>query len=254
MRLDVYLYQHQMFHSREKARQAILAGAVAVNGAVAEKPSSSVSEQDRIEIIGEVNPYVGRGGFKLAAALESFGISLQGMHCLDVGASTGGFTDCMLQNGAADVVACDVGQNQLDPRIFADPRVQSLEKTDIRELARTPAVYGVMHRFDFISIDVSFISLTMVLPAVQHLLKPEGEGICLVKPQFETGAKKVGKKGVIRDPNVHRQVCMEIQQFAASLGFEIQGLIESPILGGDGNKEFLMWISRESSLLDTPIV
>lgn len=242
MRLDSYLHTQNFFSSREKARKAIVERAVAVNGTVVLKPSFEVDEagQVQIEILKETNPYVGRGGLKLQGAIENFGLSLKGLRALDVGASTGGFTDCMLQHGATFVCACDVGRDQLDASLRNREDVLSLEETDIRALAEQPAEYGVQELFQFASMDVSFISVTKILPHVKRLLLPGSKLVCLIKPQFEVGTLKVGKKGVIKDPKIHKKVCEDVKGFSLSCGFSVLDCIPSPITGGDGNKEFLM--------------
>lgn len=240
MRLDCYLHTQDFFSSREKARKAILEGAIAVNGTVVTKPAFEVEGEPKVEILKETNPYVGRGGLKLQGAIETFALELQGMRALDVGASTGGFTDCMLQHGASFVCACDVGKDQLDESLRNRPEVLSLEETDIRDLAQQPEAYGIYQLFQFASMDVSFISVTKILPYVRQLLLPGAKLVCLVKPQFEVGTLKVGKKGVIRDPKIHKKVCEDVKNFALTCGFAVQNCIPSPITGGDGNKEFLM--------------
>ncbi len=242
MRLDIYLNEKNIFPSREKARQAILSSAVSVNGKIINKPSLDVSGEDIIEIIKDVNPYVGRGGLKLAGAIEIFDIDLNGVYALDVGASTGGFTDCMLKNGAVFVCACDVGKDQLDPSLRNDKRVLSLEKTDIRNLAACPEKYGITKKFDFASVDVSFISLTKVLPFLKDLISPGARVVCLIKPQFEMENRRVGKNGIIRDDRTHRYVCEKIKDFSAKIGYTVCGTAESPIKGGDGNREFLIYL------------
>ncbi len=240
MRLDCYLHTQNFFSSREKSRKAILEGAVEVNGTVVTKPSFEVEGEVSIVILKETNPYVGRGGLKLQGAIKSFGLQLQGLRALDVGASTGGFTDCMLQNGASFVCACDVGKDQLDASLRNRADVLSLEETDIRALAAEPATYGIRALFQFASMDVSFISVTKVLPFVKMLLQPGAKLVCLVKPQFEVGTLKVGKKGVVKDPKVHKKVCDDVKAFALASGYQVLDCISSPITGGDGNKEFLM--------------
>lgn len=240
MRLDCYLHTKGWFQSREKARKAVLEGAVTVNGTVIAKPAFEVEGDPAIAVIKETNPYVGRGGLKLQGAIDAFQLQLTGLRALDVGASTGGFTDCMLQHGAAFVCACDVGKDQLDDTLRHRPEVLSLEETDIRTLAAAPADYGIAGLFDFASIDVSFISVTKILPFVKILLRPRAKVVCLVKPQFEVGTLKVGKKGVIRDSRIHKKVCEDVKQFALMNGFRFYDCIPSPIAGGDGNREFLM--------------
>ena len=246
MRLDCYLHTNGFFQSREKSRKAVQEGAVEVNGKVITKPSFEVEEGVQISIIKETNPYVGRGGLKLQGAIETFGLDLKGLQALDVGASTGGFTDCMLQYGAAFVCACDVGKDQLDPSLRNREDVLSLEETDIRALAANPEEYGITTKFQFASMDVSFISVTKVLPFVKMLMAPGAKLVCLVKPQFEVGTMKVGKKGVIRDPKVHKRVCDDVKAFALSSGYAVLDCIPSPITGGDGNIEFLALFIRNT--------
>ncbi|MGQ9512043.1 TlyA family RNA methyltransferase [Thermodesulfitimonas sp.] len=239
-RLDVALVEKGFFVSREQARQAILTGQVFVNGLCVQKPGRFVSAADRMEVRGETLPYVSRGGLKLAQALRFFRIDLRGLVVIDVGASTGGFTDCALQFGARRVFAVDVGYGQLAWKLRTDPRVIVLERTNIRHL--TPEAIGELA--DFATVDVSFISLEKVLPCVGVLLKPEGQGIALVKPQFEAGRGKVGKKGVVRDPAAHVAVCAKISVFIGSLGWEVRGLTYSPLRGSEGNIEFLIYFSK----------
>lgn len=225
--------------SREEARAKILAGLVEVNGRRVEKPGTKVSVSADLAVRGDPWPFVSRGGVKLARALELFGISLAGKVVLDVGAATGGFTDCALQHGAARVYAVDVGYGQLAWKLRCDPRVVVLERTNIRYL--TPERLGEMA--DVATVDVSFISLLKVLPAVKGLLKSDGQVIALVKPQFEAGREKVGKKGVVRSPETHREVLRRVISGAAALGFCLRGLGYSPLKGPEGNIEFLAWFS-----------
>ena len=256
MRLDIYLHEKDIFNSREKARRAVLEGAVSVNGNIILKPAYEIGDFDDIQIVKETNPYVGRGGIKLKAALEYFNVDLSGVTALDVGASTGGFTDCMLKNGAVAVYACDVGSNQLDVTLKNDSRVVNLENTDIRNVAVSPEKYGIGAgiKFEFVTVDVSFISLTKVLPAVKMLLQPEGKVLCLIKPQFEFGdielasSRKFFKNGIIKDPSIHKKVCGKISGFAQGIGYKVLGIIDSPVTGGSGNKEFLMML--ESATLN----
>ncbi|RDV83995.1 TlyA family RNA methyltransferase [Ammonifex thiophilus] len=240
-RLDILLVEQGYFPSRERAREAILAGQILVNGQRATKPGRMVGPEDRVEVLKgtEEPPYVSRGGEKLAHALRFFGIDLKDLVVIDVGASTGGFTDCALRAGARKVFAVDVGYGQLDWRLRQDPRVVVLERTNIRYLS--PATLGELA--DFATVDVSFISLTKVLPAVGRLLKPEGRGLALIKPQFEAGPEKVGKKGVVRDPAVHAEVCHKVLDFLREQGWEVRGLTFSPLRGGEGNIEFFVYFS-----------
>lgn len=233
-RADVALVEGGFFASRARAQEAIAAGLVTVNGAVIRKASDPVPE-DAVITAEQPHPYVSRGGVKLAAALDLFQIDPENKVCLDVGASTGGFTEVLLNRGAAHVYAVDVGHGQLHPTIAGHARVTNLEGTDARslnaDLIPQPA--------DLLVSDVSFISLKLVLPAAVALLKPQAELAVLVKPQFEAGRDHV-KKGIVRDGAVHRAVCEDMRAFVASLGFEVMGLIPSPIEGGDGNREFLL--------------
>uniref|UniRef100_A0A7C2IWF0 TlyA family RNA methyltransferase n=1 Tax=Ammonifex degensii TaxID=42838 RepID=A0A7C2IWF0_9THEO len=241
-RLDVVLVAKGYFPSRERARAAVIAGYVFVNGRRAQKPGQSVSPADEIAVQAETLPYVSRGGLKLAHALKVFHLDISGMVVLDVGASTGGFTDCALQAGARRVFAVDVGYGQLAWKLRTDPRVTVIERTNIRYLE--PEALG--EQADFATVDVSFISLEKVLPPVGRLLKPEGKGIALIKPQFEAGPEKVGKKGVVRDPATHVAVCMKIVAFIRGLGWEVEGLAFSPVRGPEGNIEFFVYFAKTS--------
>ena len=240
-RLDVYLTEQGMFESREKARAAVMAGLVFVNGQKAMKPGDPVKPTDAVEARGGAE-FVSRGGHKLKKAMQVFPITLQNKICMDVGASTGGFTDCMLQNGASKVYAVDVGYGQLAWKLRSDPRVVNLERTNIRFLTREQ----VPEPPAFVSVDVAFISLKLVLPVVWEFLAPEGECVCLVKPQFEAGRENVGKKGVVRDPAVHTGVLREICAFARETGFAAAGLDYSPIKGPEGNIEYLLYLSKRA--------
>ena len=234
-RLDVLLTEKGFCDSRSKAQAIIMAGHVYVNGQKADKPGISYEETVDIEVRGESCPYVSRGGLKLEKALRDFGVDPTGFVCSDSGASTGGFTDCLLQQGASKVFAIDVGYGQLDWKIRSDPRVVVMERTNIRYV--TPDDLG--EALDLSVIDVSFISLKIVLPAIKALLKPTGQVLCLIKPQFEAGREKVGKKGVVRDPETHKQVLDDFVALADSLQFTILGLTFSPVKGPEGNIEFL---------------
>lgn len=246
-RLDVLLVKRGLFDSRERAKSSIMAGTVYVNGERADKPGSSYPADSEIEVKKNPNPFVSRGGLKLDKAIHYFGIELKGKKTMDVGASTGGFTDCMLQNGAERVVAIDVGYGQLAWQLRNDERVLNLERTNIRYVK--PEDIGVV--IDFASIDVSFISLKIVLPAVKQLLDQEtGEVLCLIKPQFEAGRDKVGKHGVVRDISVHRQVVEEIVTFALGIGFGLKGITFSPIKGPEGNIEYLGYLSLGAGCRD----
>lgn len=242
-RLDILLVKSGYFETREKARRAIMAGQVFVNGECEDKPGSQIDPQAIIDIKGNTMPYVSRGGLKLEKALNEFGISVQGKICMDIGASTGGFTDCMLQNGAAKVYSIDVGYGQLAWKLRCDSRVRLMERTNFRYVK--PEDIG--EPIDFATVDVSFISLKKILPPAKEILKPEGTVVCLIKPQFEAGREKVGKKGVVRDPDVHREVIEEIIRFSNELGFFAYGLSFSPIKGPEGNIEYLLYLGREPS-------
>ena len=239
-RLDVLLVKRNLAVSREKAKAVIMAGEVYVDGQKEDKAGSMFQDSVHIEVRGNTLPYVSRGGLKLEKAMTHFGVSLEGKVCLDVGASTGGFTDYMLQNGAKRVYAVDVGHGQLDWKLRNDPRVVCMEKTNIRYVV--PDDIG--EQADFSSIDVSFISLTKVLLPVRELLGEGGEIVCLIKPQFEAGREKVGKKGVVRDPAVHLEVIEKIVDYAKSISFEILNLEFSPIKGPEGNIEYLLYLRR----------
>lgn len=234
-RLDVLLTERGYADTRSKAQAIIMAGQVYVEGQKADKPGISYEENVSIEVRGETCPYVSRGGLKLEKALRDFGVKPEGYVCSDSGASTGGFTDCLLQQGAKKVFAIDVGYGQLDWKIRSDERVVVMERTNIRYV--TPEDLG--EPLDLSVVDVSFISLKIVLPAIKALLKPEGQVLCLIKPQFEAGREKVGKKGVIREPAVHKEVLDMFVELANSLNFTILGLTFSPVKGPEGNIEFL---------------
>ena len=234
-RLDVLLTEQMYADSRSKAQAIIMSGNVYVNGQKADKPGMSFEETVQIEVRGAVCPYVSRGGLKLEKALRDFGVKPEGYVCSDSGASTGGFTDCLLQQGARKVFAIDVGYGQLDWKIRSDERVVVMERTNIRYV--TPEQLG--EPLDLSVIDVSFISLKIVLPTIKTLLKPTGQVLCLIKPQFEAGKEKVGKKGVVRDKAVHKEVLDNFVALADELGFRILGLTFSPVKGPEGNIEFL---------------
>ena len=238
-RLDVELVSRQMAKSRNVAQQIIKEGIVFVNGKAVSKVSAEVSETDNIELKGDLPKYVGRGGLKLEKAINEFGIDLTDRICIDIGASTGGFTDCMLQNKARLVYAVDVGRDQLDVSLKRDSRVISLEQTDIRE-----AQEKIPEKADFISIDVSFISLRTVLPFAVDLLKPTGSIAALIKPQFEVGKSGLGKKGIVKDPKLREKAVNEIKECVSFMGLKIAGTVRSPIAGGDGNIEYLIYLLR----------
>lgn len=239
-RLDVLLVQRGLAPSREKAKAMIMSGNVFVGGQREDKAGASFDPAVAIEIHGSVLKYVSRGGLKLEKAMTHFGITLEGKICMDIGASTGGFTDCMLQNGAAKVYAVDVGYGQFAWKLRQDERVVCMEKTNIRYV--TPA--DIDDRLDFASVDVSFISLTKVLGPAKELLKDDGQMVCLIKPQFEAGREKVGKKGVVRERSVHLEVIEKILTFAKEIGFSILNLEFSPIKGPEGNIEYLVFLQK----------
>ncbi len=239
-RLDVLLVNRGMVESREKAKAVIMTGNVFVNEQREDKAGQKFPVDVYIEIRGKKLKFVSRGGYKLEKALQVFPITLTDLTCMDVGASTGGFTDCMLQNGAKFVYSIDVGTNQLAWKLRQDERVRSMEKTNIRYV--TPEDVG--EPVDFVSIDVAFISLTKVLEPIWHLMKDEAQMVCLIKPQFEAGREKVGKKGVVRDLTVHKEVMEHVISYAKSLGFGIKGLDFSPIRGPEGNIEYLLHIQK----------
>ena len=240
-RLDVLLVSLGLAESRAKAQATIMAGEVYVNGQKADKSGMEVDITSNIEVRGSACPYVSRGGLKLEKALRNFGVDPTGFVCSDSGASTGGFTDCLLQQGASKVFAIDVGYGQLAWKIRNDPRVVCMERTNIRYV--TPEDLG--EPLDLSVIDVSFISLGLVLPVVKTLLKPTGQVLCLIKPQFEAGKEKVGKKGVVRDPAVHEEVLQNFISLAKSLDFTIRNLTFSPVKGPEGNIEFLAHLSMQ---------
>lgn len=237
-RIDIELVGRSVVKSRNVAQQLIKNGIVYVNGNKVDKASFAVSDSDVIEVRGELPRYVGRGGLKLEGALKQFGVSVEGKVCIDVGASTGGFTDCMLQHGASLVYAVDVGRDQLDPFLRENERVISLENTDIRA-----AGDRIKEKADFIGADVSFISLKLVLPEIKGLLKENGQAVVLIKPQFEVGKKGLGKNGIVKNPALREKAVDDIKAFAGALGFKVLGAAQSPITGGDGNIEYLMYLS-----------
>ena len=241
-RLDVLLTERGLAPSREKAKALIMAGIVYVNNQKEDKAGTSFPEDAVVEVRGQGLRYVSRGGLKLEKAMQTFPIDLKGRYCMDIGASTGGFTDCMLQNGAAGVYAIDVGYGQLDWKLREDPRVVCMEKTNFRYV--TPDDLDPERMPDFASVDVSFISLSKILPPAHAILPVGGEMVCLIKPQFEAGREKVGKKGVVRDPQVHVEVIENVLKIAQDAGFEVLGLSWSPIRGPEGNIEYLMYIRK----------
>lgn len=239
-RLDVALVERGLTPSREKAKAVIMEGLVYVNGQKSDKAGAQIKDDDKIEIRGETLHYVSRGGKKLEKAMQVFPIQLDGCTCVDIGASTGGFTDCMLQNGAVKVYSVDVGYGQLAWSLRTDERVVNLERTNIRYITEEQIPEPV----DFISVDVSFISLTLVLPVAYRLLKDGAQMVCLVKPQFEAGKDKVGKKGVVREPEIHREVIRKVADCAQELQFALCGLDFSPIKGPEGNIEYLLYLKK----------
>ncbi len=239
-RLDVALVEQGLAESRQKAQALIMAGQVYVNGQKETKAGAPVGEEAAVEVRGKALPYVSRGGLKLEKAIALWPIGLSGAVCADIGASTGGFTDCMLQNGAKLVYAVDVGYNQLDYRLRTHPQVVCMERTNARYLTREQ----IPEALDFFSVDVSFISLSLILPALGPLLRDGGQGVCLVKPQFEAGKEKVGKKGVVRDPAVHREVLERFLDHAAQAGFTVKDITFSPIRGPEGNIEYLGYLEK----------
>ena len=242
-RLDVLLVKRNLAESREKAKAIIMSGNVFVEGQREDKAGSTFPEEVYIEVKGNKLPYVSRGGLKLEKAMKHFDLSLTDKICMDIGASTGGFTDCMLQNGAVKVYAVDVGHGQLDWKLRNDDRVVCMEKTNIRYVLPEDIPYAA----DFSSIDVSFISLVKVLLPVRDLLNASGRVVCLIKPQFEAGRDKVGKKGVVRDQKVHEEVVRNVTAMTAGLGFEILGLDYSPIRGPEGNIEYLIYLDKSQT-------
>ena len=242
-RLDVLLVKRNLAESREKAKAIIMSGNVFVEDQREDKAGTTFPEDVKIEVRGHVMPYVSRGGLKLEKAIKNFDVSVEGKVCTDVGSSTGGFTDCMLQNGAVKVFAIDVGRGQLDWKLRQDPRIVCMEKTNIRYV--TPA--DIDDVLDFASVDVSFISLTKVLIPARELLRDGGEMVCLIKPQFEAGREKVGKKGVVRDKAVHEEVVERIIEFASQNGFFVKNLEYSPIKGPEGNIEYLVYIRKDET-------
>ena len=237
-RLDVAMTEQGLAESRQKAQAIIMAGQVYVDGQKVDKAGAPVGPDSQIEVRGKTLRYVSRGGLKLEKAMIGWPIRLDGAICADIGASTGGFTDCMLQNGAAKVYAVDVGYNQLDWKLRTHPQVVCMERTNARYLTREQ----IPDPLDFFSVDVSFISLNLILPAIRPLMKEGGSGVCLVKPQFEAGREKVGKKGVVRDPQVHLEVLEQFLVHAAHAGFSVRDLTFSPIKGPEGNIEYLGYL------------
>lgn len=239
-RLDVLLVARNLLPSRQQAQAVIMSGNVFVAGQRADKPGMAVPSDAEIEVRQHIMPYVSRGGWKLEKAMKTWPITLSGKICADIGASTGGFTDCMLQNGACKVYAVDVGYGQLDWKLRSDPRVVCMERTNARYLSPDQ----IPEPLDFISVDVSFISLKLIFPALYPLLRPDGEIVCLIKPQFEAGREKVGKKGVVRDSAVHREVIASVLEYVKENGFTLLGITYSPIRGPEGNIEYLGYLRK----------
>ncbi len=249
-RLDVYLTENGFVPTREKAKAVIMAGDVYINEQKADKAGQPVADSDKVEVRTDTLRYVSRGGLKLEKAMVSFPISLENAVCMDIGASTGGFTDCMLQNGAKKVYAIDVGYGQLAWSLRTDERVVNLERTNIRYVTEKE----VPENPDFASIDVSFISLRLVLPVAHTLLREGGEVVCLIKPQFEAGKEKVGKGGVVRDKETHREVIGNVIAFAKETGFSVLGLDFSPVKGPKGNIEYLLHLAKsDAESIEAPI-
>lgn len=242
-RLDVAVFEQGYAPSREKAKALIMAGIVYVNNQKVDKAGFELKEGDVLEVRGKTLQYVSRGGLKLEKAMQEFPITLEGKICMDVGASTGGFTDCMLQNGAVKVYSVDVGYGQLAWKLRTDERVVNLERTNFRYATREQ----IPDEIDFASVDVSFISLKHILPNLNTLLAPDGQAVCLIKPQFEAGKEKVGKKGVVRDLNVHLEVVENVINLAVENGFSVMGLQFSPIKGPEGNIEYLIYINKSAN-------
>lgn len=244
-RLDLLLIEKNFFDSREKAKASIMAGEIFVDGQRVDKCGQKIKVDSNIEFKGEVMPYVSRGGYKLERAMKSFDISLDGKICMDIGASTGGFTDCMLQNGSTKVFAVDVGYGQFAWKLRIDPRVVCMERTNARYLT----IDDIKDHPDFASIDVSFISLKKIVPAIVKLLSEKGEIVALIKPQFEAGRDKVGKKGVVRESSTHKEVIHTILNFLIENNLKIKGLDHSPIKGPQGNIEYLVYFTKDDEYI-----
>lgn len=242
-RLDVLVYEAGLAESREKAKAYIMSGIIYVDNQKSDKPGTMYSDTAKIEMRGLKPKYVSRGGLKLEKAMKSFNLDMKDKTTIDIGASTGGFTDCMLQNGAKKVYSVDVGYGQLDWKLRNDERVVNLERTNIRYITAEQ----IPDEIDFFSVDVCFISLCLVLPAVRPLLKESGEAVCLIKPQFEAGRENIGKHGVVRDKEVHIQVIQKIYDFCLENGFDVLGIDYSPIKGPEGNIEYLIYIRKSDA-------
>lgn len=244
VRLDILLVQKNIAPSREKAKEIIKAGQVFINGKVFLKPSQLVDEKSDIDFKGETQKYVGRGGLKLEKAIDFFEIALHNKVCADIGASTGGFTDCMLQNGANIVYAVDVGHDQLAEKLKQDPRVINLEGVNVRYISNEQ----IPDKLDFISIDVSFISLRLIIPKLKEFLKDNGEVVALIKPQFEAGKSEIGKKGVVKSQKAHISVLNNLISFFEGNNLKVKGIICSPIKGSEGNIEYLVYLKNQMTL------
>lgn len=244
-RLDSLVYEQGFAQSREKAKALIMSGNVYVNNQKSDKPGISYDDTVEIEVRGKTIPYVSRGGLKLNKAIESFNISLKDKVCMDIGASTGGFTDCMLQYGAKKVYAIDVGYGQLAWKLRTDNKVVNLERTNVRYITEKE----IPEKVDFISVDVSFISLYLILPVARKFMESNAKAVCLIKPQFEAGREKVGKKGVIRDFKVHIEVINKIEEFVLNNGFNTLGIDYSPIKGPEGNIEYLIYLEKSKDII-----
>jgi 23S rRNA (cytidine1920-2'-O)/16S rRNA (cytidine1409-2'-O)-methyltransferase len=241
-RLDIVLVNKGLFQSRERAKSAVMAGIVYVDGQRVDKPGTGVNEDSEIYVKEDLCPYVSRGGMKLEKAINAFGLELKDAVAVDIGASTGGFTDCMLQKGASKVYAIDVGYGQLDWKLRNDTRVINMERVNVRYLESDK----IQEKVDFISIDVSFISLKLIFPVAAGLLSETGSLVCLVKPQFEAGREQVGKKGIVREESVHREVIKNVVRYAESNGLYAWGLTFSPMTGAKGNIEYLLYLKKVS--------
>lgn len=242
-RIDVEIFNRGLSSSREKAKNLLENKNITLNGKLVTKPSLKVESTDVIEVVGEVMPYVSRGGLKLACAIEKFGINLSGKTAMDMGASTGGFSDCMLQNGIKKVYAVDVGSGQLAEKLRQNPNVVNMENTNIRDMKKN----DISEKIDFISIDTSFISLKYILPVAFEMLDDDGEITALIKPQFEAGKGNIGKNGIVKDKNVRAAVVKDIYSFVIACGFCPKNLTVSPVSGGDGNIEYLMHIVKKGT-------
>lgn len=242
-RLDAELVARGLAASRERAKEYIQAGMVTVNGEAVDKPSCAVYDEDKLEIIGETLKYVGRGGLKLEGAVKAFGLSFDGKTCLDIGASTGGFTDCMLQNGAKKVYAADVGHGQIAEKLMADPRVKSLEGVNVKDL--TPDFFK--EQIDIVTADLSFISVRFAAAASAAILEDGGEAVFLIKPQFEAGRQHIANGGIVKDKKAHIEVLRALCESFAELKFEVKNIVPSPIRGGDGNIEYLAYLVKRNS-------